>query len=303
MLLLPFYQIISLIPVSILAAALLEPASINHQTSPSLSLLPGAVNASVGKKLQIQCNAPLYGQKLKVPSCKKVFELIVKHDSQIKFAERASMVPHALNLPYRLQSNDGVCYLQIELTQGAPSGSASSTEFGQAGFTLLRQCVTQWGYGGIAWDIGGDNQLKVVMASYKPNVKCNEDPAPPWKSVVNIFANMEASKEKYVFGPQGSSGVEVDLPWTLETAEHRAVVVLESDGRSATSSWYEIWEAVNSIAYMCVRSREKLGGATKIGSLGNIRIEMFDLNPGMGQPVISLQNHSLLDSLNTSTIE
>ena len=39
------------------------------------------------------------------------------------------------------------------------------------------------------------------------------------------------------------------------------------------------------------------------GPLGNIRVEMLDLNPGTGQPTISLQNASLLDDFNTSTIE
>ena len=132
--------------------------------------------------------------------------------------------------------DDGVCFVQMVLAPGAQSGRASSTEFGQAGFTTFRQCVTQWGYGGIAWDIGksarrylsagrlecllgGDNQLQVIVASYKPYVKCNERPAPPWTSVVSIIANMEASKEKYVFGPKGSPGVEVELPWRLKASE------------------------------------------------------------------------------------
>ena len=100
-----FYQLICLIPVVNYAAALLEPATNNDPTSLSLSLSPLAINASVGKKLQIECNAPLYGQKLKVPSCQKVFDLVVRSDSQISFTERASMVPHTLNLPYRLQSS------------------------------------------------------------------------------------------------------------------------------------------------------------------------------------------------------
>ena len=33
-------------------------------------------------------------------------------------------------------------------------------------------------------------------------------------------------------------------------ADQRAAIVVDSDGRSATTSWYEIWEAVNSIAYV-----------------------------------------------------
>ena len=99
------YQVISFIPVSTFAAAVLEPASINDQISPSRSMSPTAVNASLSKKLQIECNAPLYGRKLKVPSCEKVFDLIINNDRPITFAERGSMAPHNLNLPYRLQSS------------------------------------------------------------------------------------------------------------------------------------------------------------------------------------------------------
>ena len=247
------HHLLSLIPVATFAAASLELASISDQTNQSIPSSPFAVNASLAKKLQIQCNAPLYGQNLKVSSCKKVFDLIVKDDKQITFTDRARKVPNDLHLPYRLQSSesryswvlrvfqadwidDGVCFVQLVLAPGTQSGRASSTEFGQAGFTTFRQCVTQWGYGGIASDIGksaqrylsaerlefllgGDNQLQVIVASYKPYVKCNESPAPPWRSVVHIFANIEASKEKYIFGPQGSPGVEVELPWRLTASE------------------------------------------------------------------------------------
>ena len=37
------------------------------------------------------------------------------------------------------------------------------------------------------------------------------------------------------------------------------------------------------------------------GPLGNIRVEIFDLNPRMGQPAISLQNASSVDDFNTPT--
>ena len=39
------------------------------------------------------------------------------------------------------------------------------------------------------------------------------------------------------------------------------------------------------------------------GSLGKIRVEMFDMQPGIGHPAIGLQNTSLSDTLNMSTVE
>jgi hypothetical protein len=48
--------------------------------------------------------------------------------------------------------------------------------------------------------------------------------------------------------------------------ERRCMVRIDADGPSSTS-WYEVWEAVNAISYMCVRSKGKGGKATKIGRL------------------------------------
>lgn len=42
------------------------------------------------------------------------------------------------------------------------------------------------------------------------------------------------------------------------------MVIIEADGLSSTS-WYEVWEAVNAISYMCVRAKGMGGKATKIG--------------------------------------
>lgn len=62
-------------------------------------------SVSANNELQISCNAPVYGQNLKVPSCQKVFGLINKDDSQLTFAERGARIPYDLPLPYRLQSS------------------------------------------------------------------------------------------------------------------------------------------------------------------------------------------------------
>lgn len=55
--------------------------------------------------LRVSCNAPVYGQNLRVPSCKNIFTFMSKDTSQTTFAERNSMVPYDLPLPYRTQSS------------------------------------------------------------------------------------------------------------------------------------------------------------------------------------------------------
>ena len=65
--------------------------------------------------------------------------------------------------------------------------------------------------------IGGDNQLNVIISSYKPNFKCNQDPAAPWATVVLIFAHMLASKNQQIFGREGAPEVDVPLPYQIKS--------------------------------------------------------------------------------------
>lgn len=59
-------------------------------------------NVSADNILQILCNAPVYSQNLKVPSCKNVFTLLPKDDKQITFTERDTTVPYDIPLLYRV---------------------------------------------------------------------------------------------------------------------------------------------------------------------------------------------------------
>ncbi len=69
--------------------------------------------------------------------------------------------------------------------------------------------------------IGGDNKVNVVIADYKPNVKCDisATDAPEWESCVTIFTSMRASKKIQVFGASEDEAVEEELPLVLEAGE------------------------------------------------------------------------------------
>lgn len=52
-------------------------------------------------------------------------------------------------------------------------------------------------------DVGGDNHLDVVIASYEPRVRCDRTTGvkgPPWESCLLINSDMKASRERRVFG-------------------------------------------------------------------------------------------------------
>jgi hypothetical protein len=97
--------------------------SINLQTEPVLpsELLPArnisTVNASSDNVLQIQCNADLFGENLKVPSCRQVLALIMRDTEQITFAKRGTTVPYDIPLPYRLQSSQSPDNSEPEINQ------------------------------------------------------------------------------------------------------------------------------------------------------------------------------------------
>ena len=58
---------------------------------------------------------------------------------------------------------------------------------------------------------------------------------------------------------------DVELPSLIVDA--RCSVKIDSTTpASSVSTWYELWEAVNAISYMCVRQKEKGGKATRAGT-------------------------------------
>ena len=74
--------------------------------------------------------------------------------------------------------------------------------------------------------LGGNNNINVVIADYKPNVKCDSTstPGPAWASCVAIFANMRATKQARVFGYSGDPSVEEELPLVLEGGKKAQLV-------------------------------------------------------------------------------
>lgn len=67
-------------------------------------------NTSLGNILKLRCDSVRYGSHLKVESCRKVFNFIAQDDTQTIFAERDSVQPHDLNLPFRAYSSE---YLSV----------------------------------------------------------------------------------------------------------------------------------------------------------------------------------------------
>ncbi len=66
---------------------------------------------------------------------------------------------------------------------------------------------------------GGDNKLDVVIASYKPNVRCNSFPGPLLASCISIFSGMHVDKWRHMFGHKPDPRAEVQSPITYTSGE------------------------------------------------------------------------------------
>ncbi|KAL6714234.1 hypothetical protein ACLMJK_007657 [Lecanora helva] len=210
-----------------------------------------------------------------------------------------------------MKKGDGTCYIEVILAAGAESGHASSQQIGVAAFTIFTECVVKYGYGGIANNIGlgGDNNLAVIISSFKPTFKCNDNPAPPWISLVHIIADMYADKKQQMFGPRSAPGVEVPLPyvikaeWNLKPTQGQkqsspAMVAprcrlgtrfgkLSIRSRMLASELNRNWEGLRGSVSLYLISRAKSAklrwDGLGVGTLKNIRIEIVDESPDLLQ--------------------
>ena len=67
-------------------------------------------------------------------------------------------------------TDDGLCFVQSVLKDGAISGRASASEVGHAAFTVLQTCVIERGMGGMAFDIGEWSKTQAItgLATQSP---------------------------------------------------------------------------------------------------------------------------------------
>lgn len=59
---------------------------------------------------------------------------------------------------------------------------------------------------------GGDNNLGVILGSYQPDVQCTATHTGNPQSCLEILADMPATTDTRIFGPQGHPGVQENLP-------------------------------------------------------------------------------------------
>lgn len=162
------------------------------------------------------------------------------------------------------------------LTPGSASAIASLEDVARGAGGVILQCIQERkvSEGGVAKAFGGDNKLGLLVAKTSEaatKVRCYGNTA-----TMNIVSSCEFLMDKMnvstatrVFGRSGV-GVDVELPYTWHSDDHRCVMTLRSSGPMDSSSWGRVWEAATITTAMCTRQGKK-GLHSQIGELHVLR--------------------------------
>lgn len=110
-----FWIELLVLPVFVLCAATPLPSKASDflalpVVSPALPFLENSSattgNTSFGNILKVRCDAVRYGRSLNVGSCRNVFDYMNTEDVQTLWADRTSVQPHDVDLPFRLPSSE-----------------------------------------------------------------------------------------------------------------------------------------------------------------------------------------------------
>lgn len=278
-----------LVLISTVSAATLAPAqSLENQnlTAPFddssnvvlLNTTALSLNASNLNEGRPRCSGRMFGTAPNIASCRRAINKITPEQGERTWGMRDdshSGPEYAVNLPWRWLSQDGLCSVQVYLVAPATVGHVSPAEVKRGAEAVFETCVVGHSLGGLASDLGGDNKLAVVVQSAdNANVQCIGDPPPPhYQDCFLVVHSMFATMQRQTFGSIGDPTVENPLPHTFYSLPHGACVAVVSipPALRETSSWYEIWDAVDAMAWMCVLNGQ-VGKVSGIGDQGRIGV-------------------------------
>lgn len=145
--------------------------------------------------------------------------------------------------------------------------------------------------------------MNVIVALYKPDVRCNSLSGPPLDSCISIFSNMRVDKNRQMFGHLPDQRVQVELPITytsskisgptiplgplgclLFIADRRCMVRMDIRGPPTRLTLYEVWEAIVALTSTCVRGNQRCGKASGLGLHDRDRVQAGSANTPRHRP-------------------
>lgn len=246
----------------------------------NISTSTPALNASAENLFSIECNGALYGFNPSIADCQGAAQSIIPDSDQLIWGERHTGLPSGtFPLPFAVFGDRAECVIKPNILGSNPTARASLNQVRTAATALTLQCAAgDQSQGGIATNIGGDNNLAVVLSTYNPKVRCGDAEifthAPSCESVM---ADMPASTAKMLFGPESVPGVQEPLPQLIASADSKCLLRVFSTGRADSASWYSIWEAAEATYARCARGR-RFGNFRGLGDHGDIFFTLASLS-------------------------
>lgn len=238
-----------------------------------------ATSSDLMDDIHIECNGSSYGFDLDITDCELAKAFVPANSEVLVWAERhTSSLKRYQPLPYRSMGEKAICYVETSLINGATSGKASTNQIRNAAAMIRHQCYSNGRLqGGIATNMGYDNQLAVVMGSYNApsGIQCQGKLPAPYSCEV-VLEEMPADTTVQTFGPRADVSVTVPLPYTFRPADNRCQIRIFSTSSTSASDkalWYEVWEATVAIWSVCVRNY-KGGSLHNLGDHGNLLLAM-----------------------------
>ncbi|KAL9127270.1 MAG: hypothetical protein Q9175_007774, partial [Cornicularia normoerica] len=112
-----------------------------------------------------------------------------------------------------------LCFFQVVIVDDEiKTARASLSQIRRAAAALILQCAAgAESRGGIASNIGGDNNLAVLLGTYQPTVQCRGTFGPEWSSCRDILGDIPAGKTPLIFGPRSAPEVQQGLPLYIDS--------------------------------------------------------------------------------------
>lgn len=222
------------------------------------------------------CNGQTYGFNVPLRSCMDAYRQIPDDATDLTFAPRHT-VSCDIALPFRWISSDGRCIIDVLIKDSSPSANVSYSELRTAANLLSFHCVNRRSQGGIVTGLGDGLHVDLIMASYVPDVYCEDSPGPPTENCKTIGNSMPATSYEKLWGTAHDFHADITLPRTLLEPGRRCMAMIETLGPTDVSSWYDIWQAVIALDGMCVRNGQ-VGTARRRGLGGNLFVNISNEN-------------------------
>ncbi|KAK0517036.1 hypothetical protein JMJ35_000191 [Cladonia borealis] len=248
-------------PTNATDASLVFSSTNGTDSDPSLQWQNTTNTTSLNSGQRYSCSE-IFGTNLNAESCIDAIEQIGLTDDIIHtYGYRKTGDKWDYNVPQRWISSDGLCVVNVDLAWGEPVSRSSERMIGQGAVLVLRWCVgdqSQANTGGLASNLGGDNNLQVSLLGSEPTAICYATMSSSLKtSCANIVDNMPYDGLLQIFGPSSDPEASVQLPLTLTSTDGLCAMTISTLGRSDIASWWDMWQGAMQLNGVCVKAGKK----------------------------------------------